>query len=128
MTSRILFVGFLLVGCAAVAESQTSPDQPTPVQVPSPTAPETMARKDLAAVPSGTEIVVRTNQGIDASEASEGQTYSAEVVDDVRASNGQIVIPQHSKAELIVSKVSNGGTTGSSELALALHSIVIDGR
>ncbi len=126
MTSRILFVGFLLVGCAAVAESQTSPDQPTPVQVPSPTDP--MARKDLAAVPSGTEIAVRTNQGIDASEASGGQTYSAEVVDDVRASNGQIVIPQHSKAELIVSKVSNGGTTGSSELALALHSIVIDGR
>lgn len=79
-------------------------------------------------VPSGAEIAVRTNDAIDAGEASEGQTYAAEVVDDVRSDNGQVLIPRQSRAQLIVRTVSSGGTVGSSELALALQSVTVNGH
>ena len=79
-------------------------------------------------VPAGTAISVRTNEAVDSRNASEGQTYSAVVVDDVKASSGEILIPKNSDAQLVIRKVATGGTTGSPELTLDLNSVSVNGR
>ena len=79
-------------------------------------------------VPQGAEIVVRTNEAIDSTAATEGRKFSGSVEQDVNGPAGQVLIPKGSPAELSVSKVSSGGTTGSPEVALALHSIDIGGH
>jgi hypothetical protein len=79
-------------------------------------------------VPAGTEIAVRTNEAIDSSTAAAGRNFSGSVEKDVRGRNGEILIPKGSATELAVSKVSGGGTTGSPEVALALHAIDIGGQ
>src|SRR5215472_4489128 len=44
-------------------------------------------------VPSGTKVAVRTEDTIDSAKAAEGQTYAAEVADDVLDADGNVVIP-----------------------------------
>ena len=80
------------------------------------------------AVPAGTAISVRTNEAVDSRNASEGQTFSAVVVDDVKGSSGEILIPKNSDAQLVIRKVATGGTTGSPELTLDLNSVTVNGR
>jgi hypothetical protein len=79
-------------------------------------------------VPAGTAISVRTNEAIDSSSASEGQTYTAVVVDDVKGSSGEILVPKNSDAQLVIRKAATGGTTGSPELTLDLNSVTVNGR
>jgi len=79
-------------------------------------------------VPAGTAISVRTNEAVDSRNASEGQTFSAAVVDDVKGSSGEILIPKNSDAQLVIRKVATGGTTGSPELTLDLNSVTVNGR
>jgi len=79
-------------------------------------------------VPSGAEVEVRTNEAIDSTTATEGRTFTGTVQRDVTGSSGQVLIPKGSATELTVSKVSTGGTTGSPEVALALHAIDIAGH
>jgi hypothetical protein len=79
-------------------------------------------------ISQGAEIVVRTNEAIDSTTASDGRKFSGTVEQDVKGPAGQVSIPKGSPAELTVSKVSSGGTTGSPEVALALHSIDIGGH
>ena len=79
-------------------------------------------------LPAGTAISVRTNQAVDSRNASEGQNYSAVVVDDVKGSSGEILIPKNSDAQLVIRKVATGGTTGSPELTLDLNSVTVNGR
>ncbi len=80
------------------------------------------------AVPSGTEIAVRTSGAIDSKTAQPGQTFSAVVDRDVVDSSGNREIPKGSEAQLVIRKVSGGGTFGSSELALDLESLTIHGH
>jgi hypothetical protein len=79
-------------------------------------------------VPSGTQVSVRTNEAIDASQATTGQTYSAEVAEDVHGPNGELLIPRKSEAQLVIRQVSTGGTVGTPELALDLQSLTVNGR
>src|SRR6266446_3634886 len=61
-------------------------------------------------VPAGTPISGRTNEAIDSSNASEGQTCSAVVGDDVKRSSGDILVPKSSDGHLVIRKVATGGT------------------
>src|SRR5581483_2177053 len=79
-------------------------------------------------VPDGTEIVVRTKEAIDSTSATEGRQFSGTVEKDVTGSNGEVLVPKGSGTELTVNEVSSGGTTGSPELTLGLHSIEIGGH
>ncbi len=79
-------------------------------------------------LPAGTEIAVLTNQSIDSTTANEGQTFPADVAENVMNSSGQVVIPKGSEAELVVRKVAAGGVTSSPEVALDLQSIKVGGR
>ena len=120
MKNRLLLFTPALVLCLwfGIAAAQTG--QPYPADRP--------GERDGTSIPSGTQISVRTNEAIDSNSASEGQRFSAEVADDVKSASGEILVPKGSAAELSVSSINSGGTTSSSEVALTLHSVEVNGR
>ena len=76
-------------------------------------------------IPANTDLVVRTNEAINADSAAEGRTYSANVDRDIVDRSGNVLVPRGSDAELIVRKVEEGGATGSPEMVLDLQSIKV---
>ena len=119
MKKRTLWI--LVMGCWMAATSLAYGQYGTPSDAQANTVSDVN-------VPAGTAISVRTNEAIDSSNASEGQTYSAIVVDDVKGSSGEILVPKNSDAQLVIRKVATGGTTGSPELTLDLNSITVNGN
>lgn len=82
-----------------------------------------------ASLPAGTEITVMSNQEIDSASANAGQTYPADVAENVTNATGQVVIPKGSEAELVIRNVKAAGTvSGSSDLTLDLQSVKVGGR
>jgi hypothetical protein len=80
-------------------------------------------------LPVGTQISVRTEDTIDSATAAEGQTYPAEVTDNVLDANGDVVIPHGSAAQLVIRSASKGGRIhGTSDLVLDLQSISVEGQ
>jgi hypothetical protein len=80
-------------------------------------------------LPSGTKVAVRTEDTIDSAKAAEGQTYAAEVADDVLDANGDVVIPRGSNAQIVIRSASKGGRFhGASDLVLDLQSISVEGQ
>ena len=73
-------------------------------------------------VPGGTEIVVRTNEAIDAKHPSDSRIYTGVVERDVLDRGGQVAIPRGAEAELIMRNVSD------SEIVVDLESISVGGR
>lgn len=86
------------------------------------------ATDETVTIPAGTELSIRSNQAIDSNTASENQTYSAEVQEDVMGASGEVLIPKGSDATLILRQVTTGGTTGSPELVLDLDSVKVHGQ
>jgi hypothetical protein len=77
----------------------------------------------------GTEISVRNEETIDSSKAVEGQTFPAEVTQDVLDAAGNVVIPRGSNAQVVIRSASKGGRfRGTSDLVMDLASVSIDGR
>lgn len=76
-------------------------------------------------IPAGTNIVVRSNEAIDSTSASEGQTFPASVSQDIVDTAGNVVVPRGSEAELVVRNANSGGTTGSPDLVLDLQSLKV---
>ena len=80
-------------------------------------------------VAAGTEVPVRSEDTIDSAKAVEGQTYAAEIADDVRDANGDVVIPRGSNAQIVIRSASKGGRFhGASDLMLDLQSITVEGQ
>lgn len=80
-------------------------------------------------VPAGTKVSVRTEDTIDSANAAEGQTYAAEVADDVLDADGNVVIPRGSNAQIVIRSASKGGRIhGTSDLVLDLQSISVEGQ
>jgi len=79
-------------------------------------------------LPAGTEIAVLTNQTIDSKNADPGQIYSADIANNVTDSNGRVVIPKGSPAELVLRDVKSGGVAGTKEATLDLQSIKVGDR
>jgi hypothetical protein len=72
---------------------------------------------------------VRTDDAIDSATAVEGQTYAAEITDDVLDANGDVVIPHGSNAQIVIRSASKGGRIrGASDLILDLQSISVEGK
>jgi hypothetical protein len=78
--------------------------------------------------PAGTELVVRTVETIDSRNVGSDQAFSAIVEQEVTNASGSVIIPERSSAQLVIRQVSQGGTTGSPEMALDIQSISIEGR
>jgi hypothetical protein len=104
------------------ASTEASPELSTRSSRP---APGSLRNVDL---PSGTEIAVLTNQVIDSTGGSAGQTYSADVAENVKDAAGNIVIPKGSPAELVLRDVQQGSVTHNPELTLDLQSIKVGNR
>jgi hypothetical protein len=79
-------------------------------------------------VPSGTEIVIRSDENIDSNDASTGQLFSATVSEDVPDSSGGIAIPRGTPAKLVIRNITTGGATHSPELVLDLFSVSVGGK
>ena len=78
---------------------------------------------------AGTQVSVRTEDAINSATAVEGQTYAAEVTDEVLDANGDAVIPHGSNAQIVIRSASKGGRFhGASDLVLDLQSISVDGQ
>jgi hypothetical protein len=80
-------------------------------------------------LPVGTEVSVRSEEAIDSATAAEGQTYAAEIADDVLDGAGDVVIPRGSNAQIVIRSSSKGGRfRGTSDLVLDLQSISVEGQ
>ncbi len=80
-------------------------------------------------LPAGTEVSVRSEETVDSGTATEGQTYAAEITDDVLDANGDIVIPHGSNAQIVIRSASKGNRfRGTSDLVVDLESISVEGQ
>ena len=129
---RMLQTLCLSLACALALSAQDTTPPPNDADKDHPQVGERPAEtNDTLApmvVPVGAEIVVRTNEAIDSTTASEGQFFSGTVQEPVINSDGQVLIPKGSDVNLVVRRESTGGSTGSPELALGLDSITIRGH
>jgi hypothetical protein len=74
-------------------------------------------------VPAGAEVAVRTNERIDSKDVVEGQTFSAQIAEDVRDNSGFVAIPRGSDARLVTRRVEGNG-----DLTLDVDSVTVQGR
>jgi hypothetical protein len=81
------------------------------------------ARMERVVLPVGTEVALRTNQRIDSRDVVEGQTFSAQIAEDIRDTDGSIAIPRGSDARLITRRLEGDG-----DITLDVESIVVAGR
>jgi len=80
-------------------------------------------------LPVGTQVSVRSEETIDSATAVEGQTYAAEITDDILDATGDVVIPHGSNAQIVIRSASKGGRFhGTSDLVLDLQSITVEGK
>jgi hypothetical protein len=79
-------------------------------------------------LPSGTELAVRTSEEIDSTTARANQTFSAIVDNDIIGDSNEVVLPEGSRAVIVIREVSSGGATGSPEMVLDIQSITVGGR
>jgi len=80
-------------------------------------------RMERVVLPAGTELAILTNERIDSRDVVEGQTFAAQINEDIRNSDGSIAIPRGSDANLITRRVEGNG-----DLTLDVQSIVVGGR
>ncbi len=81
------------------------------------------ARMEHVVLPAGTVLPLRTNERIDSHDVVEGQTFSAEVAEDIRNDDGSIAIPRGSGARLITRRLENNG-----DITLDVESVYVAGR
>jgi hypothetical protein len=74
-------------------------------------------------LPAGSELAIMTNERIDSRDVVDGQTFAAQVNEDIRNSDGSIAIPRGSDANLITRRVEGNG-----DLTLDVQSITVGGR
>jgi len=80
-------------------------------------------------VGAGALVPVRVEETIDSAVASQGQTYAAEVAQDVLDASGDVVIPRGSNAQVIIRSAAKGGRIReASDLVLDLDSVSIGGQ
>jgi hypothetical protein len=80
-------------------------------------------RMERVVLSPGTVMAVLTNERIDSHEVVEGQTFSAQMAEDIRNNDGSVIIPRGSDATLITRRVEANG-----DLTLDVQSITLGGR
>jgi len=111
---------------AAAAPAASAPE-PTHEEHFHPPAAAVVSKTNV--LPAGTSIPVRNEETIDSGKAVEGQVYAAEIASDVKDTDGDIVIPRGSNAQLVIKSASKGGKIrGQSDLVLDLVSVSIEGQ
>jgi hypothetical protein len=122
---------------APAAQASRAPAMPRPqapaatptaaAPAPAPVTPPPTTKTYV--LPAGSEVSVRTNEAIDSGTAAEGQTFDAQVTRDARDADGDVVIPRHTPARIVIVSASKGGRfRGQSDLTLDLQSVTINGK
>ena len=78
-------------------------------------------------LPAGTEISVMSNTPIDSQNAQPGQTFPAQITQDVIGPDGQVVIRRNSDATLLLRDESAGGGIHRGDVILDLESVTVNG-
>jgi hypothetical protein len=81
------------------------------------------ARMERVVLQEGTEVAVLTNERIDSKDAAPGQTYSAQISEDILDRDGSVTIPRGSDATLVTRRLDTDG-----DITLDIESIVVGGR
>jgi hypothetical protein len=81
------------------------------------------SRMERVVLPPGTEVDVLTDERIDSRDVQQGQTFRAEIAQDVRDTDGSVAIPRGSGVALITRRVENNG-----DITLDVDSISVAGR
>jgi hypothetical protein len=81
------------------------------------------ARMERVVLPAGTQLPLRTNERIDSRDVVEGQTFSAQIAEDIRDTDGSIAIPRGSDARLVTRRLESNG-----DITLDVESISVEGR
>jgi len=114
-------------GAPTMAGSTAKPSAARRPAAPRPTTADITS--ETRALAAGTQIAVQTDETIDGSTASEGQTFAADVTEAVRDANGKVVIPAGAKAQIIIKSLAKAGKIqGQADLVLDLATVSIDGR
>ena len=118
----LALTGLLATPALAKAQYNSSAQNSAATQNSAPT------RSSHVTLPAGTEIAIQTNDPIDSKTARVGQTFSAQVAQDVMGKSGEVLIPKGSQAALVLRQVNSGGTVSGGDIALDLDSINVAGR
>ena len=105
------------------APSSYMPPSPSSAAMPATAGPGTPS----LVIPSGTQIVVRTDVGIDTAKDAIGKLYPARIEQSVIDSTGSVGIPQGTGAQLQVVDLNQGTNSSTKDLALALYSVDLNG-
>jgi hypothetical protein len=81
------------------------------------------SRMERVVLPPGTEVSVRTNERIDSRDVVEGQTFSAQIDEDIRDTDGSVAIPRGSEVWLVTRRVEVNG-----DITLDVDSISVASR
>jgi hypothetical protein len=90
--------------------------------------PARITTAEPGVVPSGTALLIRTNDTVSTRKAARGTVYDAFVAEDVLDQNGSVLIPKASPVELVVRSLPYLGPGGvATELTLGVRSITVNG-
>jgi hypothetical protein len=81
------------------------------------------ARMERVVLPPGTDVALLTEQRIDSRDVVEGQTFPAQVAEDIRDTDGSVAIPRGSDATLVTRRLEGNG-----DITLDVDSITVGGR
>lgn len=124
---RISLLALAVALCCAISFAQSNSQSSSQNSQRVATTPEHVRTTAPDVLPSGTSIVIRTNENITATPQDVGHTYSAEIARAIEDQSGRVIVPKNSPAQLTVAKFNNP-TLGQEEVSLALHSINIGGH
>jgi hypothetical protein len=120
-----------LTGVASAPAPAPTPVPSSSVAATSSSSSESGSRsltRATATVPGGTVISIRMIDSIDADVTAAGERFRASIDDPVTV-DGMVVIPRNADASVQIARVEQAGAiSGSDEVALKLHSIVVDGK
>jgi hypothetical protein len=122
-----IFLPAFLACCVAVVAPGCASHQGSAARS-IPAGPVYTAPAAPGVIPSGTDLVIRTNEAIDTDRAVPGRVYEAQVDRAIIDTRNETIVPAGSPAELIVVNTSSGGTVGTPQLELAVRSITVAGR
>lgn len=126
----------LIAGAVALNHRQPTPDPqpqtvvPAPAPAPAPPGPAPVRRTAVTqtAIPIGTPVDIRLNQGISSDEVEPGQTFTATLVTPLTL-NGKVIAPTGSDALVKVVNVQAAGkVSGRAEVDLQLIQISAGGK
>lgn len=113
--------------------AKPSPKEPavSPVAPPPPAqaAAAEPPRPTEVTIPAGTSLAIRLDQSISVKENRSGDRFSGEVVEPIRAADGNLLVPKNTRVGGVVdASHKRGHFKGASQLSLRLTSMTLNGQ